>query len=406
MNTFTVTAFLGFVALFQGGGHAPAPVLPATPYNYAAPDLPAHFLTRLVRGLDNTPADNPITDHGATLGRVLFYDKKLSVDGTIACASCHKQENAFTDPNRFSTGVLGRKGDRNSMALVNLRYYRNGRAFWDERAKTLEEQALGPIENPVEMGHELGKALEALKAQDHYGPLFARAFGDPEINADRLAKALAQFVRSLVSYQSRYDEGIAQSRSIFEDFPNFTAEENRGKTIFLGEHDRASRGNCATCHLRDFAFFERRDQAKQTAIFFIDQARNNGLEAKLVSDDNGIGDHSLNAGDYGRFKSSSLRNVEVTGPYMHDGRFQTLEEVVTFYNESVQPHPNLDPQLFGGPGRGRVRLMGLDEADKKALVAFLKTLTDRKFLTDPKFSDPFPSERGASTDVRRIGAAP
>jgi cytochrome c peroxidase len=371
----------------------PAFTLPATPANYAHPELPPHFAADLVRRCDNTPADNPLTDAGATLGRVLFYDTRLSADGSLSCASCHRQENAFADRGRVSVGVGGRRGDRNSMSLVNARYHESGRFFWDERAATLEEQVLAPIADRNEMAHDVEAAVAAVKGDPAYAPLFGAAFGDEAVTRDRVAKALAQFVRALVSARSKLDAGLVQAEGdLAADFPSFSAEENRGKAIFLGEHDLASRGNCATCHLRNYAFWQRTDRAQQAALFMPDRLLNNGLDAAMVTRDNGAGDHTLAPADYGRFKVPDLRNVEVTGPYMHDGRFATLEEVVAFYNADVQPHPNLDPQLRAGrPGGGTVRprLMDLDADDQAALVAFLKTLTDRAFLSDPKFGDPF-----------------
>ncbi len=366
-------------------------VLPERTDSYANPDLPPHFQTALVRRFDNTPGDNPTTDDGATLGRVLFYDRRLSKDGSVSCGSCHVQAHAFTDPERFSKGVGGRLGDRNSMSLVNLRFHQSGRLFWDERSASLEEQVLEPIANPREMAFDVDQAVEAVKSDPAYATLFRKAFGSEEVTRDRVAKALAQFVRSMVSYRSKFDEGLVQSRSIAADFPNFTPSENLGKSIFLGDHERSSRGNCATCHLRNYAFFQRSDRAKQSAIFMPDRLMSNGIDAEYVTTDNGVGDLTLDRGDFGKFRSPDLRNVELTAPYMHDGRFKTLEEVVEHYNTQVKPHPNLDPQLRDAPRQGRpgVRLMNLDKGEKAALVAFLKTLTDRPFVTDPKFSDPF-----------------
>ncbi len=376
-------------------GEAPAPsavfVLPERPDNYADPDLPAHFRTPLVRRFDNTPRDNPTTDDGATLGRVLFYDRRLSKDGTVSCGSCHVQARAFADPERFSKGIGGRLGDRNAMALANARFHGRGRFFWDERAASLEVQVLQPIEHPGEMARDVDDAVEVVRGDAAYAPLFRKAFGDEDVTRDRLAKALAQFVRSMVSCRSKFDEGLAEARSIADDFPNFTPGENLGKSIFLGDHERESRGNCATCHLRNYAFTQPTDRARQSAIFMSDRLSNNGLDADLATADNGLGDLTLDPRDYGKFKVPDLRNVELTAPYMHDGRFRTLEEVVEHYNAQVKPHPNLDPQLREAPRRGRPgpRLMNLDAEQKAALVAFLKTLTDREFVADPKFSDPF-----------------
>src|SRR5687768_6957092 len=206
--------------------------LPATPYRYADVKLPAHF-TQPGRNDDNTPPDNPITDHGATLGRVLFYDTRLSANNTTSCASCHVQAHAFSDPNPLSKGFHGELTDRRSMPLVNLRYYQRARFFWDERAGNLEQMVLLPIQNRIEMGQDL-KAVAALLGRDAtYAPLFNRAFGSGEVTEERIGKALAQFVRSMVSYQSRYDEGRARAVSAQDDFQNFTLQENRGKALFM-----------------------------------------------------------------------------------------------------------------------------------------------------------------------------
>jgi cytochrome c peroxidase len=337
--------------------------LPETPYHYADIDLPAHFKTRAARRFDNTPADNPITDHGATLGRVLFYDTRLSANNTMACGSCHLQRHAFTDGRRFSKGFEGKLGDRNAMSLVNLRFYPRGRFFWDERARSLEEQALMPIRSRGELGQDLNQLTTLLTRDEHYPELFRRAFGDSEITQERLARALAQFLRALVSYQSKYDEGLAQVLSVREDFPNFTAQENRGKALFLRR--------CATCHL----------PRGQDAHFTMLRPLNNGLDVDYKNADGGVGDITLNGFQVGLFKSPSLRNVELTAPYGHDGRFATLEAVIDHYSKDIKPHPNLDFRLR--------RPLNFADSQKAALVAFLKTLTDPKFVTDPKFADPF-----------------
>jgi cytochrome c peroxidase len=351
--------------------------LPETPYNYANIELPAHFKSRNVRDLDNTPRDNAITDAGATLGRVLFYDTRLSANGTIACASCHHQKHAFSDPGaKGSKGYEGKVTDRNAMPLVESRYYSRGRFFWDERARTLEEQVLMPIQSKVEMGQELPKLLEVITHTPEYPELYRKAFGDSKVTQDRTAKALAQFVRSLISYQSKYDEGIAQVRSRNEDFPNFTREENRGKAIFMQR--------CANCHM----------PGGQDAIFSSQNPQNNGLDADVKVADLGVADVTLDRNRAGQFKSPSLRNVEFTGPYMHDGRFAKLEDVIEHYSTGIKSHPNLDGRLRNatGPGRDRdrdTRGFQFSTQEKASLLAFLKTLSDKKFITDPKFSDPF-----------------
>jgi cytochrome c peroxidase len=337
--------------------------LPETLYNYADPKLPAHFKTQAARRFDNTPADNPVTDAGATLGRVIFHDTRLSASNTVACASCHLQKNAFANPERFSKGHEGKRTDRHAPGLANVRYYARGRFFWDERAKTLEDQILMPIQSKVEMGQNLPGVVDVLSKDEHYAQLFTKAFGDSKITKERLAKAVAQFVRSMVSCRSKYDEGLAKVDSVRDDFPNYTAQENRGKTLFVQR--------CGTCHL----------PGGQSAHFFMDRPLNNGLDADIIKTDGGVGDITLNRTQVGLFKSPSLRNVELTGPYMHDGRFATLDDVIDHYSKGIKNHPNLD-------GRAR-RAQGLDSTQKAALIAFLKTLTDNEFTTDPKFADPF-----------------
>ncbi len=342
---------------------ANALLLPATTFNYANPTLPQHLLAPPILAQDNTPAANPTTNAGATLGRVLFYDKRLSANQTISCSSCHQAEHGFADSRRFSVGFNGGLTGRNSMGLTNNRYYLRGHYFWDERANTLEDQVLLPIQNSVEMGMTLDAVVARVSAEPYYAELFTSAFGSSQVNSTRISRALAQFVRSIVSGSSKYDQGVATN------FSNFTAQENQGRNIFVG-----GRGGCAACHGSD-------NFVPGNAIF------NNGIENPSV--DLGIGGITLRAQDVGSFKVPSLRNIELTGPYMHDGRFATLEEVVEFYNSGVTNNPNLSPQLrAGGPG-GPPRRLNLTNGEKAALVAFLKTLTDTTVTSDPKFSDPF-----------------
>ncbi|MCI0457506.1 MAG: c-type cytochrome [Gemmataceae bacterium] len=337
--------------------------LPETPYRYADIDLPAHFQTPGARRFDNTPRDNPVTDSGATLGRVLFYDTRLSASNTVACASCHHQKHGFVDPNRFSKGHEGKLTDRHAMSLVNLRYHSRGRFFWDERARSLEAQVLMPIQSKLEMGQTLPNLMELLGKDATYATLYQKAFGDSKVTPERTAKALAQFLRSLVSCRSKYDEGRAKVDSVRDNFPNFTAQENRGKTLFLRR--------CATCHM----------PGGQDAHFVMNRPMNNGLDADYRKTDGGVGDITLNPRQLGQFKAPSLRNVEFTSPYMHDGRFTTLEAVIDHYSRGIKQHPNLEGRLRRG--------LNFDTSQRADLVAFLKTLTDRQFLSDPKFSDPF-----------------
>lgn len=346
--------------------------LPSSPFNYSNITMPAYLNSPNILGQINTPVNNPITDNGATLGRVLFYDKSLSLNNTISCASCHKQANAFSDPDAKSTGFNGGLTGRNSMSLIDAKYYPNGRFFWDQRAATLEDQVLMPVQDLVEMGMTL-TALEArLKGLAYYPPLFQKAFGDTNINSGRISAALSQFVRSIVSYQSKYDAG----RNTFPavpapppnaPFPNFTAQENRGKEVFLVP----TLGGCAACH--------------GSETFTAPQEKNNGLD--MTTTDRGFGAVVNNTGLDATFKVTTLRNVELTAPYMHDGRFSTLEQVVEHYSSGVRNHPNLSPQLR--LPNGLPRQANLTQQDKAALVAFLKTLTDNSIATEVKYSNPF-----------------
>lgn len=339
--------------------------LPATPFNYANVQLPGFFLNNDLQREDNTPNNNPITDNGATLGRVLFYDKKMSANNTVSCASCHQQENGFSDPNVFSVGFEGGLTGRNSMGLANARYYQNGRFFWDERANTLEDQVLMPIQDHVEMGMTLAELETKLAVEDYYAPLFTAAFGDADVTSNRISLALAQFIRSMVSYQSKYDAGLAQTNNPQANFPNFTQSENLGKNLFFSNRTR-----CSDCH--------------DTNAFVGDQARNNGLDA--VFTDLGVGGVTGNNNDTGEFKVNSLRNIELTGPYMHDGRFATLGEVIDHYDDGVQNSQFLDNRLRQGNG---VRRLNLNGQERQALIDFLIALTDNNFITDEKFSNPF-----------------
>ena len=344
------------------------PLLPFQSYAYAdatAP-LPRHFTSGpagfpTVLSTDNTPRDNAITDAGATLGRVLFYDRLLSANRTQSCGSCHQQALGFTDAARVSVGVTGATGEYHAPALGNARFYSRGRFFWDERAATLEAQVLLPVSNPVEMNLPLEEMRTRITAAPYYAALYRAAFGTPEVTLDRTARALAQFVRALRSTTARYDRAVAAPPAP-GGAPNFaaifSAQELRGQQLFAGT------AGCARCHA--------------THAQVLDAPANTGLDATIT--DEGAGE--------GRFKAPSLRNVAVRGHFMHDGRFTTLEQVVDFYDHGVQPNPSLDLRLRGPDGRPR--RLGLSVTDKAALVAFLKTLTDEQLLTDVRYSNPFP----------------
>lgn len=342
--------------------------LPFVPFNYSSPTLPAFFQNQFIQFQINTPTTNPITDWGATLGRVLFYDKNLSINSTIACASCHQQNIGFTDTSRQSIGFDGRTTGRHSMSLVNAVFYSNGRFFWDERAQTLEDQVLQPIQDSIEMGLDLNTLVTRLKSTTYYPILFKYAFGDTNINSDRISKALAQFVRSIISYHSKYDQGLAVSANRIVDFPNFTIEENQGKTIFMS-HPVI---NCFGCH--------------NTDVFIGDNPRNNGIQ--LNNTDPGIFIHTQNTQDLGKFKVPSLKNVGLRKRFMHDGSMSSLDQVIEHYNSSILPNPNLDEELKNTSNQ-LPKQMNLNANDIKDLKAFLHTLTDYEFIIDEKFSSPF-----------------
>ena len=353
------------------GDHPVDPVvlnLPDTPCNYANLTLPNHLTGGPVANADNTPATNPTTDAGATLGRVLFYDTQLSLNNTVSCASCHQANNGFSDPLAFSVGFEGGETGRHSMNLINARYYAPEHFFWDGRAETLEDQVLMPIQDEVEMGMTLDSLMARLQTLDYYPDLFEEAFGTQDIDEDRVSRALAQFVRSIVSYQSPYDIAVAATQGPpTGDLVGFTDEENLGKQIF----EDPTRGACGACH--------------GTPVQIAPAPRSNGLDANPT--DIGFGEVTGDLTDYGLFKTPSLRSIELTAPYMHDGRFATLEEVIEHYNSGVQNHANLSPPLR--LANGQIRRLNLTQDEKDALKAFLLTLTDHTLATEERFGDPF-----------------
>jgi cytochrome c peroxidase len=345
----------------------PQPLLPTASYAYADAEvsLPPHFVGPNgpgggVLATDNTPSANRTTDAGATLGRVLFYDVRLSANDKESCSSCHQQAFAFGDTARLSRGFKGGFTHRHAMALANARFYQRGRFFWDERAATLEAQVLMPIQDTTEMGMTLTNLVTKLGATQYYPALFQAAFGTPQVTSDRIANALAQFVRSLSSYQSKFDLAFVAPGP---NGPNFAGtlspDEQLGEQLFTGP------ARCAQCH--------------STNAQVSDDIHNTGLDA--VSSDTGAGG--------ARFKAPSLRNIAVRAPYMHDGRFTTLAQVVEHYDTGIQPNANLDRRLRAP--NGAPQRLNLTQQQRDALVAYLQTLTDQSLITAPKFSNPFPA---------------
>lgn len=357
------------------------PILPATPLNYANIPLPIDVINNLT-GMDNTPSNNPITDHGATLGRVLFYDVDLSANRRVSCASCHKQEFSFTDTARFSKGFSGQLTSRNSMGLIHARFQRDSTFFWDNRASSLEQQVLMPVVSPVEMGLTIDTLVARVSSKGYYTTLFQNAFGDATVTPDRISKAMAQFIRSMNTFGSKYRQGVDNTKGSPETTPfaNFTAQENLGKDLFMD----VTRGNCQACHTRN--------------VMVQQGAQNIGLD--LIYMDNGVGAASGRQSQNGKFSVPSLINVALTAPYMHDGRFKTLEQVIDFYSDSVKAHVNLSGflrEIIPGtidPNNNTCdtcppRRPHFSPAEKAALVAFLKTLTDTLITRDARWSNPF-----------------
>jgi cytochrome c peroxidase len=350
-STSLILLFVAAMLSHASSGHAAPPKVPKLPAQaagyeqYAITNFPPQYLAGPA-SLDNTPADNLLTNAGATLGRTLFYDTRLSHDSSTACASCHKQSKGFSDENQFSAGINGQLTTRHSMGLTNSTFYANGRMFWDERAESLEDQALKPIQSPTEMGSTLPEVVNKLTQTMFYPTLFQAAFGTPEVTPDRIAKAVAQFERSMISYNSKYDGYLNGTQTL-------SPAEQAGDALFHGA------ARCSSCHT--------------TNAQVGDQAVNIGLDATVV--DPGAGD--------GRFKTPSLRNVAVRGRFMHDGRFSTLEQVVQFYSTQVHDIPELEGRL-----RNPVQL-NLTAEQIDDIVAFLNTLTDNSFLNNSLFSNPF-----------------
>ena len=353
---FLFCMLLGFLTSCQDEKTEPA-VFDSTPYLLEYGNLPAPDL----------PEDNPLTVQGVALGRMLFYEKKLSRDNTISCASCHKQNEGFSDSRVFSLGVENRQGKRQAMSVFNLAWNTNA-FFWDGRAPLLRNQALLPIQDHLEMDESLDNVVSKLSKSGMYRDQFVRAFGSDEITAEKISLALEQFMMSIVSYQSKYDlwlEGKAE----------LTPSEERGRQLFITEYNpffpQFSGADCAHCH--------------GGANFENDDYMNNGLDTDAMFTDIGREKVTGKATDRAKFKVPSLRNIELTAPYMHDGRFATLEEVIDHYNAGIKASSTADPTVLNTKDTG----LFLTDEDKKDLVAFLKTLTDREFLKKEKYSDPF-----------------
>jgi len=294
--------------------------------------------------------NNPLTKEGFVLGRALFYEPMLSRDNTISCGSCHQQFAAFAHAGHdLSHGIDGKFGNRNAPALFNLNWHPH--FMWDGGINHIEVQPLAPITNPVEMDETMNNVVQKLSQSSKYKKMFKDAFGDDSISSQRILKALAQFMGMLYSYRSKYDM-VKQGRA------QFTASEQRGYQLFVQR--------CAVCHkeplFTDFSF------------------RNNGLSVNPALQDSGRMRITGNPNDRNKFKVPSLRNVALTSPYMHDGRFETLQQVLEHYNSGIVQSATLDTLLQNG--------IPLTPQDKQDIINFLYTLTDYEFVYDKKFADP------------------
>ncbi|MBK9176090.1 MAG: cytochrome-c peroxidase [Flavobacteriales bacterium] len=317
-------------------------------------DLPAYLADSGI--VPHANWENPLTVEGVALGRRLFYEKALSDNYTMSCGSCHAQAHAFSDPRRFSIGTDGSVGRRQAMAVVNLAF--DHFLFWDGRAHGLEDQAARPVVDQAEMRNTWPAVVARLRGMQEYPPLFQMAFGSDAIDSARVVQAIAQFERTMLSFDSRWDRFHYGG-----DASALNEQEQRGMDLFFRG------GHCVDCH---------------KAPLFADHAlRNNGLD--LQGDDAGYGALTGIPADHAKFKVPTLRNIEVTAPYMHDGRFNTLEEVVDFYAENVHVESALLDNHMLPWVTGEVDLDAQERAD---LVAFLKALTDSGFLANPAFSDP------------------
>ena len=321
------------------------------------PDLyePTIFIFEIPEGFPppKFPADNPLTVEGISLGKKLFHDPILSGNNTMSCADCHFQNHAFSEPAKVSIGIDGIPGEFNASALINLAW--NTAQFWDGRTITLEEQALDPVVSPIEL-HSISwkQVVEELSESKTYVNLFKSAFGTEDFDSTHVVKAIAQFERTLVSSNSKFDKVMRYEAA-------FTPSEIRGKEIFDTE-----KGDCFHCHAQP--------------LFTNNQFMNNGLD---TDEDMHLGRMNVSGDIYdkGKFKTPTLRNIELTAPYMHDGRFETLEEVIEHYDFGGHQSNTVDP-LMKKIGIG----LGLTDQDKIDLINFLKTLTDSSFVTNQNYS--------------------
>ena len=306
------------------------------------------------------PVNNPQTLEGIALGKKLFFDPILSGNNTQACADCHTPENAFTDSSRFSDGIDGIFGNRNAMPLFNLAWNYDENFFWDGNTFSLEHQAFVPVTDPKEMKSTWTNVEQKLQNHPEYPNLFSKAFGTSKIDSILVTKAIAQFERTLISSNSRFDKYLTGQGTL-------TPQELNGFNVFMNE----TKGDCFHCHGSD-----------KNPLWTDNLFHNNGLDSNPT--DLGRGLVTGDPADNGKFKTPSLRNLAFTAPYMHDGRFETLEEVIDHYSEGLKNSSTIDP-LMKKVSQGGVQLSTQDKADLKA---FLLSLSDYDFINNPSFQKP------------------
>jgi len=319
------------------------------------------------------------TPEVGALGRVLFYDKNLSKNGTVSCGSCHHQSRAFADNSSLSVGFNGELTSRNTPPIQNLTssffdddFFQGSKQalFWDGRTRDLRDMVFEPTLNHIEMGlSSPSELITKIRTKGYYNELFNSAFGSSDVTIEKISEALGGFVASLVSQNSRFEFGINNSFGLIESF--LSPEEIQGFNLFVDKYD------CSSCHNVSNPI----GYSESVGEEFV----NIGLDAEYA--DPGRSLLTDNSSDDGKFKIPNLRNVALTAPYMHDGRFETLEEVIDHYSTGVVTHQNLDARLRDNSGQAAV--LNITDAEKSALIAFLNTLTDHQFITDPAFSDPF-----------------
>jgi cytochrome c peroxidase len=328
----------------------------------------------------NESATLKVTNAGATLGRVLFYDTKLSLNNTISCGSCHHQDKAFTDGQALSRGVEGRLTTRSAMAICNPIEQNN--LFWDSRSNNLEDLALKPVANHIEMGmDDMDRLVTKLSATSYYAALFQNAFGDKTITKERISNGLSQFVASITTSDSKFDKNNFISNGSSPSGSLFTPIEQLGHTLFTDK--------CGSCHggqnfIADDAPSGAYGGGGNNSGNLFDVA---GIDKKGATNIGLDFDYKDNGTGNGNFKIPSLRNIALTAPYMHDGRFATLDQVLNHYTNGIKPHSHLDVKFKGT--NSTVKMIDLSEVEKQAVIAFLQTLTDNTMIADPKYSNPF-----------------